>query len=369
MVADSDRDANMRYAVRMFVPDPFIYLELAGKPHIVLSDVEIDRARAQARHCRVLSLNAYQKRLRRNGHEDPKLQDVIALILKEKKIRKVAVPSAFPIGLARELKQHGFKVKPRKNPIFPNRELKSADEVKKISAALTMGEVGLSEGIHALHNCKIGKKGELLHHHLPLTSERLRSIINTAVIQAGGIPSQTIVASGVQACDPNESGSGPLFANRPIILKALLRSQKTGYHGAITRTVVKGRASEALRALYHTVAAGQELACAQLRDGQRASEVHRAVAAFFAEQGYETRRRDGRIQGFFHSVGFGVGLESSEYPRISATSRDTLRAGHAVTVGPGLYYADMGGVRLKDVVYVTKAKARNLTKFEKVLEI
>ena len=56
MVADSEHDANMLYAVGMFVPDPFIYLRLNGKCHIVMNDLEINRARKQARHCRVLSL-------------------------------------------------------------------------------------------------------------------------------------------------------------------------------------------------------------------------------------------------------------------------------------------------------------------------
>ncbi len=369
MVADTDRDANMLYAVGMFVPDPFIYLQFDGKPHIVMSDLEIDRARASARHCRVLSLSAYQQRLRRNGQDDPKLQDVIALILKEKKIRKITVPNAFPIGLARDLKQHGFKVKALKSPLFPSRETKTSDEVKKISASLTMAEVGLAEGIHALHNAKVGRKGELLSNHIPLTSERLRSIINTAVIQAGGVASHTIVSCGAQSCDPNGSGSGPLFANKPIIIEVLPRSQKTGYYGDITRTVVKGRATETLRRLYHTVATAQELAFSKLTDGHRASKVHRAIAAFFHEQGYQTRRRGGRIQGFFHSTGNGLGLESAEYPRITPTSRDTLRAGQIVTIGPGLYYSELGGVRLKDVACLTKSKPRNLTKFEKILEV
>ena len=57
MIADSDHDANMLYATNMFVPDPFIYLRLRGRAVIVMSDLEIDRARKQAPHCRVLSLS------------------------------------------------------------------------------------------------------------------------------------------------------------------------------------------------------------------------------------------------------------------------------------------------------------------------
>ncbi len=54
MVADSERDANMLYVTGLFVPDPFIYLHAGGRPLIVMSDLEIDRARAQAPHCRIV---------------------------------------------------------------------------------------------------------------------------------------------------------------------------------------------------------------------------------------------------------------------------------------------------------------------------
>ena len=64
MVADSERDANMLYATGLFVPDPFIYLSAGGRPLLVMSDLEIDRARAQAPHCRVASFSAYQQKLR-----------------------------------------------------------------------------------------------------------------------------------------------------------------------------------------------------------------------------------------------------------------------------------------------------------------
>ena len=71
MVADSERDANMLYATGLFVPDPFIYLRSGGRPLIVLSDLEIDRARKLAPHCRAVSLSAYQQKLRRDGVEVP----------------------------------------------------------------------------------------------------------------------------------------------------------------------------------------------------------------------------------------------------------------------------------------------------------
>ena len=369
MVADSEHDANMLYAVRMFVPDSFIYLRINGKCHIVMNDLEIDRARKQARHCRVLSWTHYVNKLKRNRVKSPGFATVIREILQEKRFRKVFVPNSFPHGLARELRRLKIKVKVRAGHFFPERELKTADEVKKISASLMMAEVGLAEGIQALKNSRIGKKRRLMYHNVPLTSEKLRAIIDIAIIQAGGLAAHTIVAGGKQACDPHEQGHGVLRAHEPIIIDVFPRSQKTGYFGDITRTVVKGRAHDAVHQLYQTVARGQEIAFEQMEANVRGVEVHTAVRKFFDQEGYKTGKRNGRMQGFFHGTGHGLGLEIHEAPRLSATSNDTLRAGHVVTVEPGLYYPELGGIRLEDVAYITANSPRNLTKFEKVLEV
>lgn len=369
MVADSDHDANMLYGVRMFVPDPFIYLRVDGRCHIVMSDLEIDRARKNARHCKILSLSHYQEALKKEGKSFPNFADIIKAVLKERRLKKVRVPHSFPHGLARQLRDRKIKVRVADGPCFPQREFKSAEEVKKICAALMMAEVGLAEGMQVLRRAKVGKRRQLLHNSVPLTSERLRAVIDTAIVQAGGIANHTIVAGASQSCDPHERGFGPLKANEPIILDVFPRSQKTGYFGDITRTIVKGRAGEGVRRMYHTVVQGQDIAFKLMRDGCKAVDVHKAIDDFFEKQGYKTGKVKGRLQGFFHGTGHGVGLEIHEPPRMSKTSTDILRAGHIVTVEPGLYYPELGGVRLEDMALITKGRPENLTKFEKLLEI
>ena len=290
MVADSEHDANMLYAVGMFVPDPFIFLRSRGRDYVVMSDLEIDRARKQAPHCRILSLSRYQQRLRNSGVKQPGLAEVVAEILRERKIRRVVVPQSFPYGLAADLQRRRFRVIPRHGSFFPQRECKSAAEVKKISAALIMAEIGMAEAIQVLRRSKIGRGRWLTYHDVPLTSEKLRAVIDTAILQAGGLASRTIVAGGRQGCDPHETGHGPLRANEPIILDIFPRSQKTGYFGDITRTVVRGRASEAVRKLYDTVLQGQKLAFNRMRPGVATREVHQEVKEFFERQGYHTGR-------------------------------------------------------------------------------
>src|SRR5208282_4990158 len=156
-----------------------------------MSDLEIDRARAQAPHCRVVSLNAYQQKLRARGINRPGLAHVVRQILRETGIRRVTVPDDFPLGLATDLEKLGVKVKARPGTFFPEREIKSAAEVRKISAALMMAEVGMAEGTEVLRTAKIGRDRKLIYHNRPLTSEKLRSVIDCAILQACGLAANT----------------------------------------------------------------------------------------------------------------------------------------------------------------------------------
>ena len=369
MLADSERDADMLYAVGMFAPDPLLYLNVRGKAYLVLNDLEIGRARRCAAHCHIVALSQVTNRLRRDGIEAPEWADVIRSVLRQRGVRKVVVPAHFPFALARKLRNRKIKLRVRDGAFFPKRQLKSAEEVKKISAALMMAEVGLSEAIQTLKNARIAKNRRLLFHNVPLTSEKLRAIIDTAVLQAGGLARHTIVAGGRQACDPHECGTGPLRAHEPIIIDIFPRSQKTGYYGDITRTVVKGRASDGVRRLFHAVARAQDLAFRKIKAGVTCSEAHAAVHDFFDREGYVTRRRNGQMEGFFHGTGHGLGLEIHEAPRIGPNSNDPLLPGQVVSIEPGLYYSELGGVRLEDVAHLSAQRTRNLTKFEKVLEV
>src|SRR3569833_2208328 len=230
-----------------------------------------------------------------------------------------------------------------------------------------MAEVGMAEAMQALKTSRVARDRRLIYRGAPLTSEKLRAIIDCAILQAGGRAAHTIVAGGKQGCDPHEGGHGQLFANELLILDIFPRSQKTGYFGDITRTVVRGRSSESQRKLYDTVLRGQMLGFKKIRDGALTADIHKAILNLFEQEGYQSGKHHGRMQGFFHGTGHGLGLEIHEAPRIGSTSRGVLKAGQIVTVEPGLYYPEIGGCRIEDVALVTPRTARNLTQFEKVL--
>ena len=136
----------------------------------------------------------------------------------------------------------------------------------------------------------------------------------------------------------------------------------------MSRTVVKGKASSRLKKAYQTVLEGQQIAYKKIKDGVDGKDIHNAIQDYFKQKGFITRKGKKRMEGFFHGTGHGVGLDVHEHPRISITSC-ILKTGHMFTVEPGLYYPGMGGVRLEDVVLVTKTGRKKLTQSPTLLEI
>ena len=114
--------------------------------------------------------------------------------------------------------------------------------------------------------------------------------------------------------------------------------------------------------------AAQQLGLDQIRPGAQGHEIHQSIQQFFIEAGYETGERDGFMQGYFHSTGHGLGLDIHEGPSIGRRE-DQLVAGHIVTVEPGLYYRDLGGVRIEDTVVVREGGYENLATLPKVFEV
>jgi Xaa-Pro aminopeptidase len=367
LVAASEGDANMLYAVGFFVPDPFIFFQHREKKFAVLSDLEIDRAKKQAHVHRVLSLSLYQRKLRQLG-KPVAMIDVLDLIFRERGIRSLIVPANFSALLSDQLRAKGFSVQIKRDPFWAERETKNRVEVVQITESLRIARLGLEAGIRMLKRTRTKRDGYLYLNGTRLTSEMLKTAVNTTIMAQGWLPSHTIISSGNQCVDPHHEGSGPIKADTSIIFDIFPRSQHNGYFGDLSRTVVRGRASDKLKEIYATVQAGQQIGYEQIRHGVNGKEVHQNILALFESRGFHTGRINGRMQGFFHGTGHGLGLDIHEPPRIAPVDA-ILRAGHVVTVEPGLYYLGIGGVRLEDVVVVTAKGNRNLTDCPQFLEI
>ena len=356
----------MLYATKFWAPDPFIFLERNGKRTLVLSDLEIDRGRKQADADEFVMFSEIEREVQGKSKKAPLYEKVLAHFLKKRGVRSVVVPANFALGYAKELVANKIRVRATNGFFWPEREAKSQKEVEMMGQALRITEKGLKRAIEILKASKPGAGKRLRWNGKALTSEVLRAEIDSTILRAGGIPTGTIVAGGDQACDPHERGYGPLFADSLIILDVFPRDAKTGYFGDMTRTVLRGRASEGQRKLWETVKSGQALALKRIKAGVDGMTIHKAIQEFFAKCGFPTEVRRGRRVGFFHGTGHGLGLEIHEHPRLQKV---VLKDRQVMTVEPGLYYPGLGGVRLEDVVLVTKTGCKILSRFPKQLEI
>jgi Xaa-Pro aminopeptidase len=366
IVAASETDSDMLYATKFFAPDPFIFLQKNGKRTLVLSDLEIDRGRKQAKADEFVMFSQLERETQAKSKKAPPYEKVLAHFLRKRGIRSAIVPSNFALGYAQELTANKIRVRATNGLFWPEREAKSEKEIEMIGRALRITETGLKRAIEVLKASKPGAGKRLRWSGKTLTSEMLRAEIDSTILRAGGIPTGTIVAGGDQACDPHERGFGPLYANSLIVLDVFPRAAKTGYFGDMTRTVLRGRASEDQRKLWETVKAGQALALKKIKAGVDGMAIHKAIQKFFAERGFPTEVRKGRRVGFFHGTGHGLGLEIHEHPRLQ---KAVLKDRQVLTVEPGLYYPGLGGARQEDVVVVTKSGCRVLSRFPKQLEI
>ena len=366
IVAPSDTDADMLYATRIFIGDPFIFLQQNGKRTLVLSDLEIDRAKKNAKADEFVMFSQLEREVQGKAKKAPPYEKVLAHFLTKRGVKRAKVPANFPLGFANEIKRKGIALETRDGLFWPAREKKTAEEIRLLERALRITETGMKRGMEILKASKLGAGKKLKWSGKTLTSEILRAEIDSAILRAGGVPTNTIVAGGDQACDPHERGFGPLQANSLIILDIFPRDAKTGYWGDMTRTVVRGRASEQQRKLWEAVKAGQALALKRIKAGVDGMSIHKAITELFDRRGFPTEVRNGRRVGFFHGTGHGLGLEIHEYPRLQKV---TLKTGQCLTVEPGLYYPGIGGARIEDVVIVEKDGCRILSKFPKQLEI
>lgn len=367
LIAASELDSNLYYATRFIAPDPFIFLQIKGERLMIMSDLELDRARSQARVDRVLSYTELERRAREQGIDTPRSADVAHVVLKEAGVSVIRVPGNFGLTHALRLQQLGYQLIAAPEPFFESRAIKTEDEIRCVEASQRATEEAVAAA-HAALRAATPRDGVLWLDGEPLTSERIKKLINVKLMERDCVAQHTIVAGGDQACDPHHEGSGPLPADRSIIFDVFPRSAQTRYFADMSRTVVRGKASPEMKKLYQAVKDAQERAISEVRDGADGAKIHQGICERFEAAGYRTGVVNGRMQGYFHGTGHGVGLDIHEPPRISRTG-SRLQEGQIVTVEPGLYYPGLGAVRIEDMVLVTRDGCRNLTNFPKTFEL
>ncbi len=344
LLASGEKSPDMRYAAGFSTPDDFVLFQTEGVNYAVMSDLEYNRAKASAGdHCRVLSENDFG---------GPDRMAVFRNIQDRFGVDGFLVPKDFPLYWADQLRAAGISVAVKEDAFFPQREFKTAAEAAMIQASECGAIKGFMRAREVLGEATVAADKKLLFHGEILTSEILRAEIDSAMLRAGMLPTGTICAGGPQSAQPHNVGSGALYANAPIVIDIFPRSQTTGYWGDMTRTLVKGKAPEIVKKAHFAVCEAKKRGISLLAIGADPAEIHLAANAVLEKYGFYTGCNDAGNFGFFHSLGHGVGLDIHETPRLSPGNRKKLVGGEVVTVEPGVYYPEWGGVRQEDLLYL-----------------
>ncbi|MDR2436224.1 MAG: Xaa-Pro peptidase family protein [Puniceicoccales bacterium] len=348
-------DKNLKYLLGCAIEDDVAVIKHADGLSILAPALEINRLRDESNATEIVPIESLRTgKIRRQS-------DLIASFIGHAAGEEtLVVHRNFPFGLASELLAKGLKIKMARGDILPERLIKSSDEIGCIEKVVLVVENCFERAREILRQSKISADGTLRFHNGELTSEFVRGEIENFCYANGCLAENTIVSCGYQSADPHCQGHGPIHANQFIVIDLFPFDRSSGYYADITRTFLRGTPTSPQEDMYGTVKAAQKMAREKLKSGIRCSDLMENTLKFFASKNYKTDRVAAVPCGMFHSLGHGFGLEIHEEPRISSGAT-VLEAGNVITLEPGLYYPEIGGVRIEDDFLITGEGSANLS--------
>ena len=361
--ADST-DSTQYYLSGFDAPDPFVTLYDGEVRLLFLRSLEFGRAKREARAASVeraldYDYGAYSED---HGRREAGYRS-LADFLSAHGVDSVAAPPRFPLHTADGLRDLGVDVTvDREDTVSDIRAVKTDEEIDHVREAQKANEAAMHAAEDLIADADVDD-GTLYHEGEVLTSEAVKTEIEVTLLRHGCALDETIVACGGDAADPHDRGSGPLEAGEPIIVDIFPQNKATKYHADMTRTFCKGEPDGRVREWYDLTEDAYRAALDAVEPGATGADVHAAACDVYEDAGEPTLRSDeGTETGFIHSTGHGVGLDVHEGPSL-APSGEELEPGHVITIEPGLYDPEVGGVRIEDLVVVTADGYENLTDY------
>lgn len=226
------------------------------------------------------------------------------------------------------------------------RKIKSADEINKIKKAAEIADAGFC---HILKYIKAGMA------ELDVALELEFFMRKNG---ASALSFETICASGKRSAMPHGAASSKIIEEGDFVTLDF-GCVYSGYVSDMTRTVVAGRADDKQKEIYNTVLCAQKEALLKIRAGEKAKEIDKIARDIIAKKGYG--------KNFGHGLGHSLGLCVHEAPSLSPKSEAVLKTDMLMTVEPGIYIENFGGVRIEDLVVIKENGCINLTSSPKEL--
>jgi Xaa-Pro aminopeptidase len=356
IVADTIRSPELRHEVPVPIPDALIYAEKDGARYVFVGSLEIPRIEGIDSLVTVpleeLGIDElYSQELPWYEAE----RELVVRACRKIGLEDAVTPRTFPLDAADHLRENGVSLRPQGEVFDERRRVKNESELAGIRRAQAAAERAMG----AIRD-RLEQGGELTCEDLQ--AEALRSFSESGVIA----PDMVIVSHGEQTAVGHEPGHGPVSEGEAVIADLYPQDPVSGCYADMTRTFCLGEPPEELVRYHALVKEALDQAVEAIRPGVTGKELHRMTCELFEAQGFSTQLSKDPSKpledGFFHSLGHGVGLEVHELPSLGRLGRE-LVTGDVLAVEPGLYRKGFGGCRLEDLVLVTDDGAEVLTDF------
>lgn len=365
-----ESNSSLFWRIRFLVGDPVALIELptpkGPESVLILRDIEMDRARQFARADRVACPADYAPAGGLSGDRETATAQAAAECLRRAQVTRVVGDRTLPLIFADFARQAGITVECDPAQWVLERRQKTAEEIAHLrEAQRTTGQV-VQMACEMIASAEARRDGVLLREGTPLTSERVRAAVDHWLLDRGFSNPLAIIAGGPAAADCHFMGAGELRTGEPVIVDVFPRNCQTRYYGDTTRTVVHGDIPDEVKRMHAAVRAAKAAAESTIAAGVSGEAVHLATIEAIKQAGYAfglpTDQMPQSYCALTHGTGHGVGLDVHEPPLLDIKG-PALLVGEVVTVEPGLYRRDLGGVRIEDMVVVTEHGCENLNTF------
>ena len=351
------KDSDLRYLAGTNITDDIAVVYTADQTVALASALEINRLEHLSKIDKVIAWEEIKNTLPQDQRSD---LAIISKFLEEIGVKKFAVKADFPVYLADNLRHNKFDILVTDQSILPQRLVKNAFEISEIRRCGDIVCNVFSKVEKILSDASVNSHGELVVGDEILTSERMRQLMEDSCYVLGGIAEDTIIACGAASCDPHNIGYGPIRANELIVFDFFPYLKDSGYYADVSRTFIKGRPNDAQKNIYNAVKTAHDVAIQLAKNHAAVRDIMQEVFEIFEARGYVSDKAAHPPHGMIHSLGHGVGLDIHEPPRLGLCD-DTLLAGMVVTVEPGLYYPEIGGVRIEDDILIGESSSEVLS--------
>jgi len=362
-------NATLFYRLGLAVGDPAAWLSIDGETTALLRDIEKDRAQelGLADHYACPADFAPPEGL--DADRATATAQAVAECLRRVGAVRVRTDRSLPFVFAWHVMQRGISLDYDAELGVLERRVKTLEQQEAMGRSQKITEQAIQLACSMIARSQARTDGVLYHDGALLTSERVKSEIARYLLDYGfSMGHGAIVATAPDTADCHHGGAGPLRTGVPVIVDIFPRDESSRYWGDCTRTVVHGTPTPAVLAMHQAVLAAKAASIDRLRSGSTASSVHLAAIDVLQQHGFRQSRGkvtpDPTIQ---HGTGHGIGLEVHE-PVLLDEGGGALLEGEVLTVEPGLYGRRDGGVRVEDMVVVTKTGSRNLNHLQEGLD-